>query len=131
MQTFNQTLLKTIGSTSNGNTGPNNDLPEKIMDRQPALTLDSNDNQGQLSPLQMYSCNADPIDQIGKDPIENFKKTRQVNLGINALSHTPELHNKIMQGFNRNGLCQYKKSCKAYIFEQSNQSINCSHYSCF
>ena len=41
---FNQTLLTTVGSTSNHNTGSINDLHKKInMDRQPAPTFDSND----------------------------------------------------------------------------------------
>ena len=48
-------------------------------------------------------------------------------MGIKTMSQTPEIHNKILQELNQNGLCQYSKSHKAYIFEQSNQSVNCSH----
>ena len=48
-------------------------------------------------------------------------------MGRDALSHTLELCNKILQELNQNGLCQYKKSHKAYIFEQYEQPVNCSH----
>ena len=110
-QMLSQPLLTTIGSTPNSNIGSNNDPYDKIMDRQPASTLDTNDNQGQSLPPQKDSYNADPIDQIGNKPNRNFERTRQVIMGINALSHTPELHNKILQELNCNGLCQYSKSC--------------------
>ena len=48
-------------------------------------------------------------------------------MAIDTLSRTLELSNKILQKLNQNGLCHYKKSCKAYIFEQSKQPINSSH----
>ena len=65
------------------------------MDRQPASTFDSNDHQG-----QMDSDDADPIDQIGSDPIKNFKKNKQVIMGRDTLSHSLKLHNKILQELN-------------------------------
>ena len=80
-------------------------------------TLDTNDIQGQSLPLQKDSYDVDPNDQIGNDPIKNFKRTRQVIMGIDALSHTLELHNKILPEVNHNDLCRYKKSCKVYTFE--------------
>ena len=42
-----------------------------------------------------------------------------------ALSHSPELHNKILQELNHNALCQYNKSGKAYIFEKSSHIVSC------
>ena len=72
------------------------------MDRQPASTLNTNDNQGQSLPLQMDSYNADPIEQIGNDQIINFKRARQVIIGIDAFSHTPELHIMILPELNNN-----------------------------
>ena len=71
-------LLTIIGSTANGNIGSNNDL-YKIMNRQPASTLDTNEYQGQPLPLQMDSHDVDSIDQIGNDPIRNLKKKSQAN----------------------------------------------------
>ena len=103
MEMFNQTQLTTIGSTPNSNKSLNNDLHKKIMNRQPASTLDTNDNQGQSLPHKM-TCDADPIDQIGHDPIKNLKKKiRQVVVGIGAVPHTPELCNKVFQELNHNG----------------------------
>ena len=100
VQTFIQALLMTIGGTPNSNTGSNNDAHDEIMDRQPASTLNATDNQGQSMPPQKDSYDTDPMGQIGKDPIINFKRTRQVIMGIDALLHTPELCNKILQELN-------------------------------
>ena len=47
-------------------------------------------------------------------------------MDIDALSHSLQLCNKILQELNLNGLCQYSKSHKAYIFEKSNCIVNCS-----
>ena len=88
-QTFNQALLPITGGTSNSNIGSNNDPHEEIMDRQPASTLDTNDNQGQSLPKQKGSYDADPTNQIGNYPIKTFERTRQVNMGTDTLSHTP------------------------------------------
>ena len=48
-------------------------------------------------------------------------------MDIDALSYSPELHNKSLQELHCNGLCQYNKSCKAYLFEKSNHVVKCSH----
>ena len=48
-------------------------------------------------------------------------------MDIDALSHSPELCNEILQELNHSGLCQYNKLHKAYIFEKSNCIVNCSH----
>ena len=74
MQTFNQTLWTTSGGIPNSNIGLSSDLHDKIMDRQPASTLDTIDNQGQSLPPQKDFYNVDPFDQIGNDPIKSFEK---------------------------------------------------------
>ena len=48
-------------------------------------------------------------------------------MDIDALSHSPELHNKILQELYIKGLCQYINLCKAYILEKSNCKVNCSY----
>ena len=50
VKTFHQTLLMTIGGTPNSNRGSHNDPHDKIVDRQPASTLNTNDNQRQSPP---------------------------------------------------------------------------------
>ena len=88
VQTSNQTLLMTTGGKSNGNIGSNNDPYDKILDRQPASTLNTNDKQGLSIPPQKDSYHADPIHLIGINLIINFKGTKQVIMGIDAL-HIP------------------------------------------
>ena len=70
---------------------------------------------------------ADPIDQVETDPIINFQRTKQIIMGIDALSHTPVLCNKFLHELNCNGLCQYNRSHIVYIFEISNHVDNSSH----
>ena len=106
----------TIVGTPNSNIGLNNDLYDKIMGRQPASTLNTNDNKGQPLPPQKESYNVDPIDKIRTGPIIHFKRTKQVIMGIDALSLTPGPCNKILYECNHNGFCQYKKLHKTYIF---------------
>ena len=101
MQTLNQTLLTTTGGTPNSNKVSNNDLNVQIMDRQPASTLDTNDNQGQSLSPHKDSYDADTIDQIGNGPNKKFERTRQVILSIDALTHTSKLCNKILQELNK------------------------------
>ena len=50
---------------------------------------------------------------------------------IDPLSHSPTLHNKILQELNLSGLCQYSNSHKVYIFEKSNCIVNCSYVPIF
>ena len=96
------------------------------MDRQPASTLNTSDNQEQSLPPQKDSYHVDPIDQIRNDPVTNSERTRQVIIGVDALSNIPELPNNIHQKMNDNALCQCSKSHKAYIVGQSNHLVNCS-----
>ena len=79
----------TFGGTPNSSIGSKNDPHDKIVDRQPVSTLNTHDNQGQSTPSQKDSYNADPIDQIGIDPIISFKRTKQIIMGMDALPHTP------------------------------------------
>ena len=109
-QTFNQTLLMTIKGTPNSNSS-NSDTHNKILDRQPAPTLATNDTQGQSLPPQKDCYDTDLVDPR-TDPIMKFKKTKQVITGIDTLSHIPEIHNKILHELNHNCLCQYNNSCK-------------------
>ena len=94
---------------------------------QPASTLNTNDIQKQTIPPQKDSYKLDSTECIRTDPITNFERTKQIIMGIDALSHLPELCNKILQKLNLSGLCQYSKLCKAYIFEKSNHVVNCCH----
>ena len=48
-------------------------------------------------------------------------------MDIDALSHSPTLHNKILQELNLNGLCQYYNTHQAYLFENSHKVVNCSY----
>ena len=100
VQTFNQTLLMTTGCTLNSNIGSNNDPHDNIVDRQPASTLNKMTIKENYHPHK---------DQIGIDQIINFKRTKEVITCIEALSNTPELHNKILHELDCNGLM--------YIFE--------------
>ena len=59
--------------------------------------------------------------------LTSFKQTKQIIMDIDTLSHSSALCNKILQSLNLNGLCKYDSLCKAYIFEQSNILVNCSH----
>ena len=84
------------------------------MDRQSAFTLNTNNIQKQIIPPQKDSYKLDSTDHIRIKPITN-------------LSHSPGLCNNVLQELNLNGLCQYSKSHKAYIFEKSNHIVNSSH----
>ena len=48
-------------------------------------------------------------------------------MDIDKLLHCNALHNKILQSLNFNGLCKYDSLHKAYIFEQPDNLVNCSH----
>ena len=48
-------------------------------------------------------------------------------MDIDTLSHSNTLCNKILKSLNLKGLCKYDSFHKAYIFEQSNILVNCSH----
>ena len=124
-QTFNQTLLMAMADNPTSNLDSNSVPHDSILDRQPAPTINTNDIQRQTIPPQKNSYQLDSTDHIRTDPIRNFKRTNIMD--INALSYSPKLHNKILQGLNLHGLCQYSKSHKAYIFEKSNRVVNFSY----
>ena len=46
---------------------------------------------------------------------------------IDVLSHSPTLHNKILQKLNPSGLCKYSNTHQAYFYENSNKIVNCTH----
>ena len=48
-------------------------------------------------------------------------------MDIDALSHSPTLHNKFLQELNLNGLCQQNNAHQAYIFKNSNHIVHCSY----
>ena len=48
-------------------------------------------------------------------------------MDIDALSHLPILHNKIIQELNLNGLSQYHNTHQAYLFKNSKKVVNCSY----
>ena len=79
-------------------------------------------------PYKRDSHDADAIDQIRTDPSIHFKRIKKIIMGIDALSHTHDLYNEILHELYCYGLCQYNKSHKAYIYEQSN---NAPTNSCF
>ena len=117
----------TSGGNPISNLDSNNDPHHKILDRQSSSTLNTNDIQKQTIPWQKDSYKLDSTNHIRTNPITNFERTKQIIMDINSLSHSPELCNEILQESNHSGLCQYNKSCKAYIFEKSNCILNCSH----
>ena len=47
-------------------------------------------------------------------------------MDIDALSHSPTLHNKILKELSLNGLCLYNSTHQAYLFETSYKIVNCS-----
>ena len=55
------------------------------------------------------------------------RKKKQTIMDIDALSHSPTLHKKILQESNLNDLLQYSNSHQAYIFEKSDIIVNCSY----
>ena len=56
-----------------------------------------------------------------------FKWTKQIIMDMDTLSHSTTLHNKILQSLNLSGLYKYDNSCQAYLFEYSNNPVNCSY----
>ena len=125
VQTFNQTLfMESAGNTTN-NLDSNNVLHDNSLDRQSVYTLNTNAIPKQTIPAQKDSYKLDPTDHIRTDPIT--KRTEQIIMDIDVLSHLPKLGNKIFQKLNLNGLYQYSNTCKAYIFEKSNYLVSCSY----
>ena len=67
-----------------------------------------------------------PVNSI-THPVTNFEQTKHIIINIDTLSHTPTLHNKILQELNLNGLCQYNNTHQAYLVENSNKIVNSSY----
>ena len=66
VELFNQTLLMTIGGIHNSNIGSKNDSHDKIVDRQPASTLNTNDKQGESLSLQKNSYQLTQLTKLGQ-----------------------------------------------------------------
>ena len=103
---FSKTLLMTTVGTHNSNTDSNNDPRDRILDRQAASTVNTNDIQKQIIPPQK-DCYEVNLTNHGKtNPITNFERAKQIIMVIDALMHSSELYNKILQELNHNDLCQ-------------------------
>ena len=97
---FSQSPLMTTGGTHNSNIDSNNDPHDRILDRQSASILNPNDFQKQTIQPQKDSYKIDSTDHIGTDPITNFERRKQIIMDIDALAHSLELCNKILQEIN-------------------------------
>ena len=126
-QMFNQTPLLATVDNPNSNIASNKVPHDNSWNRQSTSTSNTTDIQKQTIPPQKDSYKLDSTNHIRTSPIKNFERTKQIIMAIDALSHSPELCNKILWELNLNGLCQYSKSHKAYIFEKSNCIVNCSY----
>ena len=65
----------------------------------------------QTIPPKKDSYEIDSKDQIGTNPITNYERTKQVIIGIDALSHSPKLHKK----FSRNWITMAYANIKGCI----------------
>ena len=59
--------------------------------------------------------------------LQHSKHTKQIIVDIDKLSHSTTLCNIIIQSLNLKDLCKYNHTHKAYFFEHSDKSVNCSH----
>ena len=60
-------------------------------------------------------------------PVTTFEQAKQIIMDIDALLHSPTLHNKNLQELNLNGLCNYDNTHKIYLFKKSKKIVNCSY----
>ena len=60
-------------------------------------------------------------------PATNFEQAKQIIMDIDALSFSPTLQNKILQELKLHGLCKYNNTQQAYLYENSNEIVNCSY----
>ena len=77
----------TTGGTYNSNIDSNNDPHDRILDRQSASILNTNDTQKQTIPPQKDSY--DSTDHIWINPITTFERTKWIIMGTDALSQSP------------------------------------------
>ena len=125
-QIFKQILLTTTGNLDSNldSSKIQYDNTLNTVDRQSAPTLNTSNIQKQTitSPKDPYK--SDSSEHIHMNVIANFEKNYY---GHRALSHSLNVHNKILQELNLNGLCQYSNSYKAYILEKSNHIVTCTY----
>ena len=122
----NQMLLK----TSTGNPTSNltqNDLPHNKIQNSQFST------QTQVTFIQKQTHNHfRPTDQphlktVITHPVTNFEQAKQIIMNIDALSHSPTPHHKILQEFNLNGLCKNNNTYQSYLYKNSNKMVNCPY----
>ena len=56
-----------------------------------------------------------------------FGEMKQIIMDIDRLYPSDTLHNQIMESLNCKGLCKYNSLCRAYVFKQSANLVNCAH----
>ena len=120
VQTVNQTLLKTTTGSPTSNLDSSNTSHHNTPGRKSVPTLNTSDvHKHTISPKHTYR--PDSSENSLTHPVTNFEQTKQIIIEVYALSHLPTLHNKILQGLNINGLCQYNNTHQdqAYLFKPS------------
>ena len=117
--------------TTTGNHTSNSDsnkIPHgNTLNRLSAPPLNTSDIQIQTITTPKDTYKPDSSHLINTNSIANFEEKKQIIMDTDALSHPPTLCNKILQELTLNGLCQHSNSHKAYIFEKSNHTVNCSY----
>ena len=124
-QSVNQMLLRTSQGNPISNLTPNNPPHDGIPNRQSILDQNPSDIHTQThsqliltdQPHLKHHCN----------PVTNFEHAKQIIMNIEALPHSPTLHNKILQELNLSGLCKYNSTQQAYLYKNSSNMVNCSY----
>ena len=124
-QSVYQMLLKTSTGNSTSNITPSDFPHDMTLDRQSIPNLSPNDIHTQMNaqPTHIYRAAASKDNVTHQIPLN----TKQIVMDIDALSHSPTLHDKILQELKLNRLWNYDNTHKAYLFENSNQIVNCSY----